>query len=109
MNETRVIERRLAIEILHQAQIAQPEAIRGWVAEAGGMPQTFHLGEPPAGAALWARLRSHPQAPAEPAPGELAGDGLNLLVSLNTKGVLEMRCWRLADGSPREIILKIRE
>jgi hypothetical protein len=109
VTEIRIIERRLAIEILHQAQIAQPNAIRGWVAHAGGTPSAFHLGEPPQDAALWARLWSHPQAPAEPAPGEIAADSLNLLVSLNTKGVLEMRCWRLADGAPSEVILKIRE
>ena len=30
-NQTLVMPRRLAIRILHEAQIAQPESITGWV------------------------------------------------------------------------------
>ncbi|HVT35607.1 MAG TPA: hypothetical protein VHE37_08485 [Nevskiaceae bacterium] len=100
-----IIDRRLAIEVLHQAQVALPQPIRGWIAASG----KFIAGEAPAAVAPWARLWSHPQAPAVPAAGELAPGVLNLVISLNTKGVLEMRAWRLVDGAPAEVVLKIRE
>lgn len=104
-----VMPRRLAMQILHAAQIAQPDSIRGVVAASSGVPSTLHLGA----AALtdeesaWAQLWSHPQAPAIPQASELVADQLCLVVSLNTKGVLEMRAWQLSDGAARERILKI--
>jgi hypothetical protein len=103
-----VMPRRLAIRILHEAQIAQPESIRGWVS-GGAQPQSYHSGEPPAGAELWARLWSNPLAPPVPEAAQLAAGGLHLVISLNTKGVLEMRAWQLADGVPREQVLKVRD
>ena len=102
-----IVPRRLAIAILHEAQIAQPEAIRGWVAARNGEPAAYHHGEP--GEGLWARLWSNPLAPAVPTAQELAAGGLHLVVSLNTKGVLEMRAWRLVAGAPQEQVLKIRD
>lgn len=106
-----VMPRRLAIRILHAAQIAQPESIRGVVGARAGEPVSFHpdgetlrSGEQP-----WARLWSHPQAEAVPAADELVGGDLSLVVSLNIKGVLEMRAWRLDGGQVREQTLKIRD
>lgn len=106
-----VIPRRLAIQILHAAQIAQPDAIRGVVGARNGEPASFRAeSEPlPRGEQRWARLWSHPQAAAVPGADELADGGLSLLVSLNTKGVLEMRAWRLDGGVPREQVLKIKD
>lgn len=109
-----VMPRRLAIVILHEAQVAQPASIRGLVGAVDGEPASFVVGESEEtirarGHAPWARLWSEPTAPAVPSADELGGGGLHLLVSLNTKGVLEMRAWELRDGVPHERVLKIRD
>lgn len=111
MSEPLVIPRRLAIQILHAAQVAQPASIRGMVVARAGVPSLLRLeGEVASqGELLWARLWSHPQAPAVPAAEQLDAALPNLLVSLNTKGVLEMRAWRLVEGRPWEQVLKIRD
>lgn len=109
--EALVMPRSLAIRILHEAQIAQPAAIRGVVGARDGDPRSFHLGRDAVGSSesLWADLWSHPQAPAVPSATELQDGRLSLVVSLNIKGVLEMRAWRLVDGAPHEEVLKIRD
>lgn len=105
-----VMPRRLAIVILHEAQVAQPESIAGWVEAEADQPARFVLeGGAEAPAAIWANLWSYPSAPAVPEPSQLHPDQLSLLVSLNTKGVLEMRAWELRDGKPFERVLKIRD
>ncbi|HEY9545275.1 MAG TPA: hypothetical protein VIR56_04665 [Solimonas sp.] len=111
MTEVLVMPRHLAIRILHEAQIAQPEAIRGVVAARGGAPAAFLLNREAVadGDALWANLWSHPEAEAVPRSSELRDGLLSLVVSLNTKGVLEMRAWRLAGGVAQEQVLKIRD
>jgi hypothetical protein len=107
-----VMPRRLAIQILHAAQLAQPEPIHGWVYERGGRPAVFRLAQADMGThradeSLWARLWSNPASPAVPEPRELREHVLNLVVSLNTKGVLEMRAWDLRDGRAVERELKV--
>ncbi|MGH8459991.1 MAG: hypothetical protein ACRESS_00145 [Stenotrophobium sp.] len=105
-----LMPRRLAIQILHEAQIAQPQAIRGVVIACDNQPAAFQLGEANVPRQdLWARCWSHPQAPAVPVADELAAGGLHLLISLNTKGVLEMRAWELHAGQPHERILKVKD
>ena len=108
-----VIPRRLAIQILHEAQIAQPESICGVVGALGDLPATFLRagGEQMAasGQRLWARLWSNPTAPAVPTADQLSGGGLYLVVSLDTKGVLEMRAWELRGGAPYERVLKVQD
>jgi proteasome lid subunit RPN8/RPN11 len=51
------------------------------------------------GEELFAIFHSHPQAPAEPSATDLElaayPDALYLIVSLNTKGVLELRGFRI--------------
>ena len=111
MNDVLVMPRALAIRILHEAQIAQPEAIRGVVTARHGEPVRFVGGSAGVGdgESLWADLWSHPQAAAVPQVNELREGRLSLVVSLNTKGVLEMRAWRLVAGAPQEQVLKIRD
>lgn len=105
-----VMPRRLAIVILHEAQVAQPESIRGWVESIDGQPSRFVFGdEPDSPDSVWANLWSHPVAPAIPQASDLRDGRLSLLVSLNTKGVLEMRAWELIEGTPKERVLKIRD
>ena len=62
---------------------------------------------------LFAIFHSHPAAPAEPSPLDLADavylDVLYLVISLNTKGVLEMRgFWIGEDKSVAEIRLLLK-
>lgn len=102
-----VLPRRLAIAVLHEAQIAQPEPICGAVLAEQGQPVRFVTGALADDAAVWARLWSVPDAPAEPEAAQLADGGLHLVISLNTKGVLEMRAWQLEQGQPRERVLKL--
>src|SRR3569623_2174958 len=97
-NQALIMPRRLAIRILHEAQIAQPESITGWV-RGSAQPQSYHAGQPPAGAGLWARLWSNPLAPAVPEAAQLSAGGMHLVISLYIKGVLEMRAWELQGGA----------
>lgn len=110
-DEVLVMPRSLAIRVLHAAQVAQPEAIRGVIGARGGEPASFHANreEPGEGESLWATLWSHPQAAAVPQASELRPNRLSLVISLNTKGVLEMRAWQLCEGAVREAVLKIRD
>lgn len=106
-----ILSRRLAIRLLHEAQIAQPQPIRGVVTRRGAEPDGWRRADEPLtdGEHPWAALWSRPQAAAVPEIGELVEGQLSLVVSLNTKGVLEMRAWRLVDGVVREQELKIRD
>lgn len=105
-----VMPRRLAIRILHEAQLAQPESICGVVGARRDEPCSFARSAAPGpGEQLWARLWSNPTAPAVPTADQLAGGGLYLVVSLDTKGVLEMRAWELRAGAPHERVLKVRD
>ena len=60
---------------------------------------------------LFGIYHSHPHSPAEPSDTDLeqAGypDALYVIVSLNTKGVLEMRGFRLRDGKTEPVELEI--
>jgi proteasome lid subunit RPN8/RPN11 len=65
------------------------------------------------GEELFAIFHSHPAAPAEPSPVDLAEavylDALYLVISLNIKGVLEMRgFWIGEDKSVKEIKLLLK-
>lgn len=66
-----------------------------------------------AGHQLWAIFHSHPSSPAEPSAKDLAEtaypDALRLIATLNTKGVLELRCWSLHGGKLQEQLLRIRD
>lgn len=63
------------------------------------------------GEELFAIYHSHPAAPPEPSDRDNAEIGYPeawyLIISLNIKGVLEMRAWRMEDGGFREYRVKI--
>lgn len=63
------------------------------------------------GAELFAIYHSHPHAPAEPSVRDLEQaaypEALYLIVSLNTKGVLEMRGFRLHEGQIDTVDLEV--
>lgn len=64
-----------------------------------------------AGEELVAIFHSHPHAPARPSATDIAEseypEVLHLIVSLDTKGVLEMRGYRIEDGGAREVVLEL--
>jgi proteasome lid subunit RPN8/RPN11 len=62
---------------------------------------------------LLAIYHSHPLSPAAPSTIDIAEagypDAVYLIISLTTKGVLEMRGFRIRDGGVREVALEIEE
>lgn len=104
-----VIDRRLAIQLLHVAQIAAPAAIEGGVVEEDGEPGGYVSMPQAAGGPLWARVFSNPATPAVPTAEQMASHALVLMISLDTKGVLAMRAWVSRDGAPLERVVAIRD
>ncbi|MES2682625.1 MAG: hypothetical protein V4650_03830 [Pseudomonadota bacterium] len=97
-----VISRRLAIQLLHEAQVAAPAAIDGIVTALGSEPGRYLPAAQALGQAVWARVFSNPSAAAVPAATELFEGVLTLMISLNTKGVLELRAWVQQGGAALE-------
>lgn len=64
-----------------------------------------------AGETLFAIYHSHPVGQAVPSAIDIADaaypDAIYLIASLNVRGVMEMRAWRIRDGAAREIELEI--
>ena len=65
------------------------------------------------GESLFAIYHSHPDAPATPSATDIAEaaypDALNLIISLNTKGVLEMRGFKIHGNHVIEAVLNLIE
>ena len=131
------LPRALANQILHHAQASPDLEVCGLVGARDGQPHTcypvanaaaapqtrFQLdakGQIEAmrqirdgGESLFAIFHSHPAAPAEPSPTDLAEavypDALYLVISLDTKGVLEMRgFWIGGDKAVEEATLLLK-
>lgn len=120
---TLIVPRKLAVRLLHEAQISPDAPVEGLVAARNAEPcSAFPLSGAVTRAELlqkaqannetpWAWYRSNPQQPAAPVESDkfVAADrAYSLIISLNTKGVLEMRCWDWSSGAPveREITVK---
>jgi hypothetical protein len=98
------IPRRLAIALLAEAQRAEGGAVSGLIGARDGLPVAIFR-DPGASGALeaqgqgvWARYRSGATDP-DGAPGR------QLLISIDTKGVLQLRCWEdgAAGPQPRQL------
>lgn len=65
------------------------------------------------GEALFAIYHSHPHAPALPSPSDVEHaaypEALHLIISLDTKGVLELRCFQIQDRRISERSLELIE
>ncbi|MGR9100602.1 MAG: Mov34/MPN/PAD-1 family protein [Gammaproteobacteria bacterium] len=128
-----IIPRKISNQLLHLAQISPENEICGLIGGRHGVPVSCYpvqnVADRPErrfildakqqieamanmrknGEELFAIFHSHPHSPAEPSPTdiELAAypDTVYLIISLNTKGVLEMRGFRLNGQAVREIDL----
>lgn len=102
-----VMPRRLAIALLAEAQKHQEGAVLGVIGARDGVPVSVRPGPGGAAAAaaagesVWARYRSGTEVP-DAAPGR------QLLISIDTKGVLQLRGWESGPGGPAERELEIR-
>lgn len=132
-SDTITIPRTLAVQLLDHARSRPEEEVCGLVAQASdgalralripnAAEDPTHSFEMEPGALaraqrsmrearqrLWAVYHSHPHAGAEPSPRDLKlgePDALQLIVSLDIRGVLQLRGWRFEDDSVREVILK---
>jgi proteasome lid subunit RPN8/RPN11 len=139
MNQTEILlPRRLTNQLLHLAQLSPEAEVCGLIgADHQGMPLScypvgnnaetpisrFSL-EPSQQIAAMKQMRdkqetlfaiyhSHPHAPAEPSANDIAQasypEAFHLIISLNTKGVLEMRGFRIQSGTSEELALRLIE
>ncbi|MGJ0485067.1 MAG: Mov34/MPN/PAD-1 family protein [Methylomicrobium sp.] len=131
------IPRKLAQQLLHQAQISPEAEICGLVGGRNGVPHTCYpvvnVAESPAqrflldpkqqiaamaamrdqGEQLFAIYHSHPHAPAFPSWLDLEQaaypEALYLIISLSTKGILEMRGFKITAQNTTEVALVLSE
>lgn len=129
------IPRRIATQILDHARAEPGREICGVIAARDGLPVAAtpianiasdpthrYAMDPEAliralfrmeqtGETLYAIYHSHPASPAAPSAIDIAEAGwpeaLYLIISLNTKGVLEMRGYRIRGGASVEVPLEI--
>lgn len=127
------LSRKLTTQLLHLAQVSPNAEVCGLIGAKNGEPKTcypvaniadnpatrFEL-EPQQQIAGMAKMReqneelfaiyhSHPSAPAQPSITDIKmaayPQALYLIISLNTKGVLEMRGFRIIDEKVDEVNL----
>lgn len=131
------IPRKITNQLLHQAQISPDQEICGLIGCRENIPTTCYLIDNVAdnpeqryllepqqqitamstmrerNEQLFAIYHSHPTAPAIPSATDIEmaayPEALYLIISLNTKGVLELRGFRLTQNPPKEIKLILSE
>jgi len=127
MSDTIRLPRALVNQLLHQAQIAPGGKLTGFIGARDGQPRSFHLTATGTQArastlkalqaqeeTLFAILNSHPDSPAEPSGEEFSDlefpDIPQFILSLNTKGVLELRGYtRISQADWEEVELVLTE
>ncbi|MDD2725277.1 MAG: M67 family metallopeptidase [Methylovulum sp.] len=137
MTEEIQIPRKITNQLLHLAQLSPEQEICGLIGGISGTPThcypIHNIAELPAqrflldpaeqiaalkalhesGENLFGIYHSHPNAPATPSAADLElaayPDALYVIISLNTKGVLEMRGYYLNDRQSREVSLVLSE
>lgn len=131
------IPRKITNQLLHLAQISPDFEVCGLIGGKNGQPvscypvkntaehpqQRFQLDASQQitamakmrdqGEELFAIYHSHPSAPATPSVTDLElasyPEALYLIISLNTKGILEMRGFKIDHKSAQEIALSLSE
>ena len=130
-----ILSRTLATQLLEQARQQPNQEVCGLVVADAGQPSrvipirnasqtphnSFSLDESEhlaarrklrdAGARVVGVYHSHPATPPEPSPRDLQAHDeaamVHFVISLNTKGVLEMRAYRLEQGQVQELPLAL--
>ncbi len=132
--QTVQIPRTLVNQLLHQAQLSPSQEVCGLVGQRGGLSGCYPIENVATdasvlfalnaseqlaafksmeqkGQTLFAIYHSHPSSPPVPSDIDIEeanySEALYLIISLNTKGVLEMRGFYLSDGNPQEVELII--
>lgn len=131
------IPRKLTNQLLHLAQISPDYEVCGLIGGKNGLPCTCYpiknIAQHPEqrflldakqqieamsqmreqGEELFAIYHSHPAAPANPSPSDLEQaaypEAIYLIISLNTKGILEMRGFKISDHHSTEVALTLGE
>ena len=137
MPDTIVLPRSLVTRLLHQAQSRPDYEVCGLIGARNGKPVSVYpvanVAPDPArhfemdpkgqiqamkamrerGETLLAIYHSHPSAPPFPSAEDLEAvsypEALSLIISLNTKGVLEIRGFHLDGRQPEEVELVMEE
>lgn len=131
------ISRKITNQLLHLAQVSPELEVCGLIGSKNGLPTSCYpvqnIAEHPQhrfqldpgqqisamakmrdqGEELFAIYHSHPSAPAAPSATDLDlasyPEALYLIISLNTKGILEMRGFKIEHKSAQEITLSLGE
>ena len=131
------ISRKITNQLLHFAQISPTKEVCGLIGSQQGRPSSCYpidnisdqpqqqfLLDPQQQIAAMTKMRerhenllaiyhSHPTSPAEPSKIDIDmaayPDALNFIISLNTKGVLELRSFKLGRESAKEISLVLEQ
>lgn len=113
------LPRRLAIQLLHAAQLAGGRPFNAVVTQPahGRLPDRLVMRDDAnlvpyiAGTVPWAIYLYRPGQSAAPAPLDFtySPQVLRLTASLATKGVLQLHAWRCVDGVVREVPLRIAD
>lgn len=108
-NETLVLPRLIAIQLLAQAQRAPGGEAHGWIGALEGAPVSVWPAGPDVqeqlaarGETIWAAYHAHAHGPGPAAPR-------TLVMSLDTKGVLQLRCWECEGSACVERALRISD
>ncbi len=115
MNESVLtIPRRLVQQVFHHAQVAPGGVTSGLIGEAAGTLRSYpavggdlraqHDALRARGERLFAVYHVHPQGPHTPAAGEQDPDHFVFIISLDTRGVLQLHAWRGDEELPAKII-----
>ena len=106
-SEPLLIPRKLAIQLLaHAQQLPAGEGIQGLIHGTSSASLRFLPGDLTPDSKAWASVR--PQSSRSPPDALPQGAARLLTVALDTKGVLQLRCWEPAAGKPVERNLKIQ-
>ena len=106
------LPRKLTNQLLHLAQISPNAEVCGLVgANADGLPTSCYPVNKPR--CLVRQPLRFPDTPAMPSATDIAQasypDAVHLIISLNTKGVLEMRAFKIIEQSVEELALRLIE
>ena len=136
-NEEIQIPRKITNQLLHQAQLSPSTEICGLIGSRNGIPVSCYQVDNGAnqpqknflldakqqiasmakmrelGEDLFAIYHSHPTSPASPSQADITmaayPDAVYLIISLNTKGVLELRGFRIKPDKVQELSLVLAE